>query len=861
MEKFVHLHLHSNYSLLDGIIRIPELMKKVKNMGQTAVAITDHAYMSGIFEGDKEAKANDIKFIPGCECYWVPNALIKSKEERDSETDMSRKHLLLLAKNNEGYKRLLKISSWGLTTGHYYRGRIDDSVLEQFGTDGIIASSACFLPNKNLDVLTKDGIKNLLDIKAGDYVQSHTGEWKHVIIPTTRKYKGNFYEINIHSNMPFTVTENHKFFILRDNEIKGIEAKDLKVNDYCIASIDETINDIKNIKLEKTSQVLQHSFKLYDLEINNDFIQFLVLYIRYGALFSPGKIKFIFNNDDIKNQQLLIQLINKLFNIQPYIDQQDNCIIYWYHCSDLYLNLFNWFYNNENTNWPQKLPEFLKFLPREKQLYFIQQLLIQYNKKIYCMSKQLAYDILFIFNRLYINCTLNLSQGILNIYNINILQEQYEQIINNNINDNDIFIWNGKKYLKYPIKSIQSFYDKKQVYCLNVEDDHSFTICNIKVFNCLAGRISQLIIKGDMKNAKKVAEHYAKMFKDGFYLELMPHNDKKKIHVQMNQGLIEIAQETGIPLIATCDAHFLNKSDKETHDILLAVQTKTTISNPNRWTFDGDTFYVMSQDEVKTAFNSNGHEVLNQRIIEEAINNTYEIAKQCNVEFSYGKPHLPKINPYIELKTNPKLENEFNIFETRRLMEIAKRNNTTIEDARARVDPSSEMIRFLCIHGYKGLYNQHCMDAKHLSLFMYELDTIISTGFCSYFLILEEIIRWAASQSIATGCARGCHHKQSKVNVLSKGLININQIQINDQVLGLDNKYHNVLKTYEYDCNEDLIQIKTENGKIMEGLTKDHKVLGLKKKDYIEDKEYTIDDLTWYSIDELTIDDYVVEIN
>ena len=365
------------------------------------------------------------------------------------------------------------------------------------------------------------------------------------------------------------------------------------------------------------------------------------------------------------------------------------------------------------------------------------------------------------------------------------------------------------------------------------------------------------MLKGNYEAAKKTALYYQQLFNGDFYLEMMCH---LKLQEEVNKGLIQLSKDTDIPLILTCDAHYLNKEDSIAHDILLCTQQKTTLNDPNRWKFEPGFYYIMNREELIQIIHKH-HSYITEDILNEAMNNTIKIAEQCHVEFTLGKHYLPKMDPYVELESNPQLKSEFNLFESRRLKEIANKEHVTVEEAKDRVDASSEYLRFLTIHGWHGLYQQRKLDIKHLSMLMYELDIIISLGFPAYFLIIEEIIRWCAEQHIPTGCARGCGKYSNKVNTLLKGLININQVQKDDQVLGLDNQYHQVLKTWEYDCDEDLIRIETENNKIIEGLTKDHKVLGLKKEDYVEGKEYTLNDLTWYEIDELDENDYVVEIN
>ncbi len=136
---FTHLHVHTEYSLLDGSNKIKEYVKRVKELGMDSAAITDHGVMYGVIDFYKEAKANGIKPILGCEVYVAPNSRF-DKEIGGGEERYH--HLVLLAENNTGYANLMKIVSKGFTEGYYYRPRVDMEVLEQYH-EGIIALSAC----------------------------------------------------------------------------------------------------------------------------------------------------------------------------------------------------------------------------------------------------------------------------------------------------------------------------------------------------------------------------------------------------------------------------------------------------------------------------------------------------------------------------------------------------------------------------------------------------------------------------------------------------------------------------------------------------------------------------------------------
>ena len=136
---FTHLHVHTEYSLLDGSNKIKEYVKRVRELGMDSAAITDHGVMYGVIDFYKAAKAEGINPIIGCEVYVAPNSRF-DKELTGGEDRYY--HLVLLAENNTGYANLMKIVSRGFTEGYYYKPRVDMEVLNEFH-EGIIALSAC----------------------------------------------------------------------------------------------------------------------------------------------------------------------------------------------------------------------------------------------------------------------------------------------------------------------------------------------------------------------------------------------------------------------------------------------------------------------------------------------------------------------------------------------------------------------------------------------------------------------------------------------------------------------------------------------------------------------------------------------
>ena len=137
--SFTHLHVHTEYSLLDGASKIPELVHQAKELGMDSIAITDHGVMYGVIDFYRAAKKEGIKPIIGCEVYVAPGSRF-DKEAGKNENRYY--HLVLLAENDTGYHNLMKIVSRGFTEGYYYKPRVDREVLQEFH-EGIIALSAC----------------------------------------------------------------------------------------------------------------------------------------------------------------------------------------------------------------------------------------------------------------------------------------------------------------------------------------------------------------------------------------------------------------------------------------------------------------------------------------------------------------------------------------------------------------------------------------------------------------------------------------------------------------------------------------------------------------------------------------------
>ena len=187
MSGFVHLHVHSEYSLLDGACRIRGLVRHAKEMGQTAVALTDHGVMYGSIDFYNECVENGIKAIIGCEVYVAP----RTRFDKSTKSDMKPHHLVLLCKDNEGYRNLSKLVTLGYTEGFYNKPRVDRELLRRY-SKGLICLSACIsgeLARTLLDGRLADAVtlvKEYREIFGEDYyieLQSHGISEQERILP------------------------------------------------------------------------------------------------------------------------------------------------------------------------------------------------------------------------------------------------------------------------------------------------------------------------------------------------------------------------------------------------------------------------------------------------------------------------------------------------------------------------------------------------------------------------------------------------------------------------------------------------------------------------------------------------------
>lgn len=223
---------------------------------------------------------------------------------------------------------------------------------------------------------------------------------------------------------------------------------------------------------------------------------------------------------------------------------------------------------------------------------------------------------------------------------------------------------------------------------------------------CLAGDVQRCLLYDDYEGAKAYALEFLEIFGEGnFFLELQDQGleEERKILPYMKR----LHEETGIPFVATNDVHYVRREDAAMHDVLLCIQTGSTVDDESRMRFPNDEFYLKSEEEMQRMFAA----------FPEALANTEAIARRCNVEFTFGELHLPEFVP-PEGMDNP------------------------------------SYLRSLCAAGMKERYGDPLPEELTTRL-NYELSTIESMGYVEYFLIVWDFINYARSRGIAVGPGRG----------------------------------------------------------------------------------------------------------
>ncbi len=252
VDKFVHLHNHTEYSLLDGALRIESLIQQAKKYNMPAVAMTDHGVLYGMYEFYKKAKKNNIKPIIGCEVYLSPT-------DRFDQSVRNSYHLVLLAENNKGYHNLMKIVSSSWLEGFYYKPRVDKNLLYEH-REGIIALSAC-LQGEISQAILKGESKKKVKNKIKEY-QNIFGRKNYFLelmdhnLSEEKKVNATLIEISNEENIPLVVS----------NDVHYNSQDDAEVHDVLLAlQTGTTVNDENRLTFPNDNYYFKNSLEMYKL--------------------------------------------------------------------------------------------------------------------------------------------------------------------------------------------------------------------------------------------------------------------------------------------------------------------------------------------------------------------------------------------------------------------------------------------------------------------------------------------------------------------------------------------------------------------------------------------------------------------
>ena len=271
--------------------------------------------------------------------------------------------------------------------------------------------------------------------------------------------------------------------------------------------------------------------------------------------------------------------------------------------------------------------------------------------------------------------------------------------------------------------SIEGFYYKPRV-------DHDYLRKHsegiIALSACLGGEVQRALLNEDYEKAKEVALAYKDIFKEGFYLELQNHGMDEQRRV--NELNIKLSKETGIPLVATNDVHYIEQKDSKSHDILMCIQTGKTVEDTDRRRYPSDQFYLKSAEEMYDMF----------AYVKEALENTVKIADECNFDYEFHVSKLPKF-------PLPEGAEPFTYLRDTCFMGLIERYDVFKEF----LDKPYDYEAVVAL----GEENE---EAKELiDRLQYELGVINQMGYVDYFLIVWDFIKYSIDNGIPTGPGRG----------------------------------------------------------------------------------------------------------
>jgi len=823
-NKFAHLHLHTDYSLLDGAIQIKPLAERVRELGMTACAMTDHGNMYGAVSFYKEMKAHDIKPIIGC---CLPGQLIFTARGVKPIEEVQVGDLVLTHRGR--FQPVVR------TMSRSYRGDIY----------GLKASNAqtVWLTNEH-PVLTVGGLCQESRWVRADEIQGglrsrHAGvnSWKTYVAFPRLPQAG-----------------------LSDSEELNLSEH---LDQSIYATKDDTIHKVN--KYNKWDRTIPFDIPAR-IPVTPDLCRLLGLFVAEGSFQRDvhGRatcIVFTFHRDESELADFVQVALQKTFKQSSRQTIRDAKTIREVHCSSTVIaRLFEDLCGSGCA--AKRIPEFIYQSSRQNIRAFVGGVVDGDGRRaatgqvtIRMTSREVVYGLRLLVASLgYAGVARECKGNKRPVYMLTWSERpSYRRYIQD------------EGYLYFPLKTVSTRFYEGPVFNLEVAEDHSyvtdFALHNCEVYLAPGSRFDKkdaqkgekpynhmILLAKDREGYHNLVRLTSKAFKEGFYrkpridrellaqfsggliglsaclsgvpqahlkqgrfdaaeqsahefqdilgrgnyfLEIQDHElpDQRKI----NRDLIELSRKTSIPLVATNDAHYLFRDDYEAHDVMLCIGTGKTVNDANRMQFGGPQWYVRSPEEMGRIFSH----------IPDAVARTMEIADMCDLKLPLGENRLP-IYPI------PKEEGDITIdeyFEKIVRQGYEQRRETVWERMRAEGSLKHGM------HEYQARVSR-------------EIAMIVQMGFPSYFLIVWDFIKFARDRNIPVGPGRGCLAGDVPIVMANGETKPISQVSIGDMVRSHTGRALAVTASHRYPVDESLVRLKCyygESGGVT--LTKDHKVL------------------------------------
>ncbi|HEV3361602.1 MAG TPA: PHP domain-containing protein, partial [Pseudonocardiaceae bacterium] len=657
-DSFVHLHVHSEYSMLDGAAKMAPLFAEAQRLGMPAVGLTDHGNMYGADEFYRQAEKTGIKPIIGIEAYIAPasrfhkkpvfwgQASQRSSDESGEGGDVSGAgaytHMTMLAANTIGLRNLFKLSSLASIDGYYRKPR-------------------CLLPGQ--EIMTRGGMKRIEDIRVGDKVLTHRGRFRPVVEVMRNAHRGDIYGIKLsgrYSRITWMTGEHPVLIRHRDGTRSWVEAKEIAGgrpgtgtrqeatywNSWVclprVRSDTATVTSIGTARYVDWTPVAasgdgyfqvsqrtgmgptkHYAALAHTIDLDFDFGFFLGLYVAEGSIDRGHTVSWHLHEEERDLIAICSKMIEKYTGKEAVVrgrpDRPDYHGVAVSVSSTLLAQLLNSLCGKGANN--KALPQFVFEAPESFMEGLFQGVLAGDGSKtrhdvvsIEQTSEQLHWQLRTLGARLRADFAATYRQPPVSDEHAQTYRANYspstEPTYRRTLSDED--------YVYKPVLDVMTEAYDGDVYNIEVADDHSYVTdfavhnCDreliaenaegiIATTGCPSGEVQTRLRLGQYEEAVKAAGAYQDIFgRENYFLELMDHG--LDIESDVRQDLLRLAKQLDIPLLATNDSHYVTEDQFDAHDNLLCIGVGKNKDDPNRFKFNGSGYYLKTSEEMRELF-------------------------------------------------------------------------------------------------------------------------------------------------------------------------------------------------------------------------------------------------------------------